>query len=481
MNVREMLTKWGFKIEHEKLTRVEQQLEGIKRRLEFLAAVEVAKGLFNLVERFSKVGEELHSVSQAVGIGVEDFQRLAFSASQASVSQEELSGSMRRLARQIYSAREGSEEANRAFQALGISPERVKGFKNAEAALLAVSDQMRSIDDPIKKAALAQQLLGRSSTHMVGYLSQGSAALRAQGIEANKLGIILSEKQVHALVKVENALTKFWAVLKSIASIIAAEVAPVLEYLINDFIKFFGANRDFIQGNMIEFLGKLAFAFGFVWEALKFGITLVKDLAKQFHMDNQLLSFIGLIGGVVGSLLAARKAFQLLFYIIDTVKLTFGLLASPIVVFLALAALIFVALHDIWEGIHGRPTWINTFMEWLGIADAVNGAFETAFEWLFKIWEIGTKVTATLGQGILGAVTLGNSSALTPEMTRGITSAGAPGGGAPSYAVSAPMNISVPAGTNPADVGSAVGDAVREHLDYVHRQTMIGSSGAVAY
>lgn len=120
-------------------------------------------------------------------------------------------------------------------------------------------------------------------------------------------------------------------------------------------------------------------------------------------------------------------------------------------------------------------------MQWLGIADAVNGAFETAFEWLSKIWDMSVKVTSKLGGGLLSAVTLGNSSALTPQMAAQITQAGNPGGGAPNYSVSAPMSFTVPEGTNPSDVGTKVGEAVRAHLDYVNRQTMGSTGGVLAY
>lgn len=506
-SIREMITKWGFKIEHEKLSRVEQQLEGIKRRLEFLGAVEVGKAVFEMVEKFSKFGEELHSVSSSIGLAVEDYQRLAFSASQASVSQEELGGSMRRLARQIYAAREGSEDANKSFQDLGIGPERVKSFKNAEEALLAVSDRMRAIDDPIKKAALAQQLLGRSSSHMVGYLSQGSEALKKQGMEADKLGIILSHKQVEALVRVENAFSKLWAVLKSISAIIAAEVAPVLEYLIGDFIKFFQMNRELVQSNIIHFLEKLAFAFGFVWEALKYGISLVKELAEKFNMDSQLLSLIGAIGGLVGGYFLLKKSIQA---VIDTymflqgamgvatkvmgfswsavMKLAsawnylvaaLGTTSLSLGVFLGLLALIFVAIHDIWEGIHGRPTWINGLMEMLGIADSVNGAFEKMFEWIAKLGQAGIDVGKWVGNTGASILTGGDSGALTPAMASSITSAGAQGGA--NYSLNAPINIAVPPGTDPADVGKHVGTAVKEHLDFVMRQANKSTGGVVAY
>ena len=37
MEMRSLLTKWGFDIEHEKLDKTEKQLEAIKDRLDFLA------------------------------------------------------------------------------------------------------------------------------------------------------------------------------------------------------------------------------------------------------------------------------------------------------------------------------------------------------------------------------------------------------------------------------------------------------------
>ena len=66
--IRDILTRWGFQIDDKKLSDLDHKLEGIKRRMDLLVGVEIAKGLFNIAESFSKVGEEIALGAEAAGI-----------------------------------------------------------------------------------------------------------------------------------------------------------------------------------------------------------------------------------------------------------------------------------------------------------------------------------------------------------------------------------------------------------------------------
>jgi len=481
MTLKDIVVKLGFNVEHEKLSRVESQLQSIKNTLHFIAATEVVKGLVHLTERFTEFGVQLHLAAESAGLTAEGFQQLAFSAGQAGVSQDEMGFSMTRLSRNLYLARTGSAEAQAAFQNLGFSPDQVKGFRNSKDALLAMADKLKAIDDPIKRTALSQQLLGRGSLHMVGYLAQGSAAIRKQADEAKNLGIVLSGAQVNALVKAEHALQKFWAVLKSIGARVAADIAPAIEFFTNDFIKFFEVNRSIIELNLYNFLYGLGFVFGFLWGLIKHGIDLFTKFAKYLHFEGYLLPGLAVLGLLVTALLGVGATITVLMPIFSSLATAAGIAKAVFLAFraeaialavdfgpivIAVGALL-VAFHDLWVVLNGgsfKDTWVGEAFE------AIKG--------------FGGKLLGgalNVGKLLFGSTTLGaEPSGLGPAAL----SAGPPVAAAAashSVTIAPQLTIHTPPGTPVEQVGKYLESKITEHLGTMLRHTRASTATGVKY
>lgn len=309
-SAREIKTKFTFEVDHEKLKKLEDGLESIKHRLAFLGGVELAHLLIGLSEKFSAFAENIHVASTSAGIGVEAFQKLAFAARQSAVPQEQLETSLARLSRTLYKAREGSAEAQKAFSQAGFTPDQIRGFKTSQEALLALGDRIKGIQDPIQRVALAQALLGRGSQRMVGFLAQGSAAIRGMGNESERLGLILSEKQIEALTRAEQSLQKFGALVQAVAANIAANFAPSLVAAIDKMFQFYEVNRKLIEINIRAWVYNFSFALGFIYGVITDLISLLVKLAKYFHIEDQILPIVATIAGMVGGILALGAAFN---------------------------------------------------------------------------------------------------------------------------------------------------------------------------
>lgn len=531
--VRELITKWGFEIEHDKLDQMEKQLEGIKGALEFLAAAEIVKGIYELTEKFAHFAEEMHIAAESAGITVEAFQKMSFAAQQSSISSEEMGMSMAKLARHLYEARRGSEQAQLAFAEAGFSPNQVAGFKNSQQALLALADRFKAIQDPIKKQALAMELLGRGSVHMVGFLSQGSGAIQGLGEDAERLGAILSGEQIEALVKVEHSMQKLWAVVKGFGATIASYFAPSIETAIDEFLKFYEVNKKLIDTNVKAWVWDITYAMGAVWAVVKFVTQAFFDFAKTHEVLTRRISeiLVGL-GAFVGALWVAQKAVgalkggmellgfafkpieiggemmlkPLLFFAglaqkaivaillklavmaetafpaLSEALLGFGgiLEATPVGWFLAAVAAIVVVVHDLWKLLTGGK-WEDTWI----------------YQAYGKIKDIGGKVLDFFGLGSdNGDQAAGQGGGKTTGFLDKITDVGgmvskvtgipglgnAPAGGDNNnYSVNAPVTINVPSGTDPAMVGQKVKEGIKEHMDQLHRETNRSLKSTQAY
>lgn len=308
MTIREMTTKWGFEIEHDKLDKVEEQLEKIRGRLEFLAAAEIVKGIFELTEKFAHFGESLQIAAESAGITVEAFQKLSLAASHSSISQEEMGMSLARLGRHLYEARKGSEQSLEAFSEVGISPNQVLSFHTSADAMSALADRFKAIDDPIKKQALAMSLFGRGSTNMVAFLSQGSDSMKELGDEAQKLGAILGHTNVEALAKVEHALSTMWAVLKGVSANIASQFAPSIETAVEQILHFWAANRKLIETNIRAWVWDITYAMGAIWAVIKVVTQAFFDFASAYPvLTRRIFEFLIAFGMFAGALFVGQK------------------------------------------------------------------------------------------------------------------------------------------------------------------------------
>lgn len=463
-----MITKWGFDVEHDKLDKVEEQLEGIKRRLEFLGAVEIAKGIFELTEKFSEFAEKLHVASESAGLTVEEFQKLSFAAGQSAVSQDEMGLAMARLGRHLYDARKGSAEAQKAFALAGFSGAQVQGFRTTEDAMLALSDRFKGIQDPIKKQAIAMELLGRGSINMVGFLSKGSGAIKGMGSEAEKLGVILSHKQVEALVSVEHSMQKLWAVIKNIGATIAVYLAPILNTGISLFLKFYSANKKVIEVNVKQWAEDLAYALGYI-HGLVQGVI---SAFLQFAMTHQLL--IRRVFEFISALVLLKGIMTLIGIIIPVITGAFSvlgtviaILTSPITLIILGVTALVVAVHDLWEILTGGK-WEDT---WVAKASGAIGGFAgKAAAFLGLGGDEKTAGNKSSGFSALQNIGNGGLGSQGPSVSPSIRAAAAAPGGKGGTTITAPLTIHAAPGMNEKDLAKFATDKHKEHLDRVHRE-----------
>lgn len=519
MNLKELLVKVGFNVEgKEKLQGVEASLEGIKKRLEFLTGIEIVKGVFELAERFAHFAEEIHIAAESAGITAEAFQKLAFAAGQNAVSQDEMSASMARLSRHLYDARKGGAEAAKVFADAGFSATQVQGFRTGSDVMLALADRFKTIQDPIKKQAIAMELMGRGSINMVGFLSKGSNAIKGMGDEAQRLGIVLSDQQVNALVEVEHSLQKLWGTIKGFSATIAALFGPSITFIIDKMLKFYEINHKVVQEGIESWAHKFAYAMGFIY-------GLVEDVVKiflKFADSHRTLAkaVFGTIMSLGGLVSAALIAIKVMAFFHNTVKQAMDL---------------FSAVGKVWEFIKALREWsvvTNIASAATGILDTVMGVLTTeitvlelpiwavvaavgalalgaqalyahffngaAWEdtWIGKalggikdlvLWvgKLADSLTGGLLGNAIGAIKGGVGSFFSSGGAENLTNktsalddiranAGIASGATANnnnYSVNAPITVNVPPGSDHKAVANSVKAGVQEHLDRVYRET----------
>jgi hypothetical protein len=306
MDLRTLTTVIDFETHTEGLEKVNGALEHINQKLEFLAATEFVKSIYELSEKYGHLGEEIESAAAQAGLTAQAFQQLAFAGSQNAISQGEMSSTLARLSRQIGAARDGSKSAIEAFAKVGITEDQVKGFKNASEGLQGIADHIQSIEDPIKRTQAMMALMGRGSVKMAKLMAQGGAGIRAEMQEAERVGAVVSNSNIENLSHLEDAMSAVGTVTKATVGNLVGMFAPVVTRAAKSMLNFWGANQKVIQANFHKWAGDAAFAFGFVR-------GLVETLGQgMLNFISRHQALVAILGGLYLKLIAFSLGIKVL-------------------------------------------------------------------------------------------------------------------------------------------------------------------------
>ncbi len=166
----------------------------LKGALGGLALGLVIKRLGDFTKQSIQTADAIAKTADKVGISVRALQELRFAADLAGVSQSKLDGSIERFTKRIGEASQGTGEALKALDQLGVAFDIGKEIRPTEDILRDVADAMMLIDSPATKAALAAQMFGREGVALTNLLKTGSKGLAAYALQAENAGAILETK-----------------------------------------------------------------------------------------------------------------------------------------------------------------------------------------------------------------------------------------------------------------------------------------------
>jgi len=132
-------------------------------------------GLTALAKRSIDAADNLNDLSQRTGVGVEALSKFGAAANDSGSSVEEVGKAMSRLAKGVV---DPASSASKALAGVGISAVDAQGKVNSlDQIMLQISDVFAKLPDGAQKAALAQELFGKSGVNLIPLLNQGSEAL----------------------------------------------------------------------------------------------------------------------------------------------------------------------------------------------------------------------------------------------------------------------------------------------------------------
>jgi hypothetical protein len=177
----------------------------------------------------------LGETAQQLGVTTRDLQVFRFAAGQVGVSQDQLETGLSKLTITLGKVAAGAKEPVKAFNAIGISADQLKG-KDAGEAFRLIADHLERVTDRAQRAAIEVALFGKSGASLDNLLSGGSKALNDLATAADKLGIVLSDEQIRNADATADKLEALKTVLSArIAGVVADNAGAI-----NDLADAFG-------------------------------------------------------------------------------------------------------------------------------------------------------------------------------------------------------------------------------------------------
>ena len=245
-------------------------------------------GVGILVKKFTdltiaqaQLQDETIKTSRAIGVEVESLIALRRSAELGGASVESLDTGVKRLSRNIYDTAQGTGEAQKAFQELGISVKDSDGnLRSADEVINDIADSFSKMEDGTKKNAQAQMLFGRSGADLINTLNGGSKALKEQREEAERLGLIFDKEASENAEKFNDTLLDLKKTFESTFRDVANELLPEITETMQDLTEWTAKNRD----NIADYASKAIDTFTSLVTPAKVLLDVVLKSAEGYGM-----------------------------------------------------------------------------------------------------------------------------------------------------------------------------------------------------
>jgi len=222
------------------------------------------------IKTFAAMGDEVQKMALRTGFSTEALSELRHAAELSGTSLSSLEKASKTLSGAILDAGFGLETYVRAFDKIGLSYEQLKGL-SPEDQFLAVMEALAGVTDESEKAALAADIFGRAGTQLLPMLADGTEGLAEMRQEAHDLGIVFDKEAADKAAGFNDAMTRLKSSVNGVKVVIAENLIPVLEPLINKMKDIISGITAWIKENpglaqtitvVTAAMGVLATAFG---------------------------------------------------------------------------------------------------------------------------------------------------------------------------------------------------------------------------
>ena len=207
------------------------------------AAVAAGKQIWDLANKTAQYGDEIDKNSQRVGLSYEAYQKWDYAMQISGASIDSTMIGLKTLTNTFDDANNGTASAIEKFSRLGLSMEQLQGLSR-EDLFEEVVFALSRVSDETEKAALANDLFGRSGQELMPMFNITEEGLRGLLAEAENYGTIMSDDAVKASAAFQDSLTRLSSAFKGAQNDIVSTLLPSLTQVIEGLAKVVSGSDD---------------------------------------------------------------------------------------------------------------------------------------------------------------------------------------------------------------------------------------------
>lgn len=234
--------------------------------------------IYGMSKKAAETTDRIDKMSQKLGFSRKGFQEWEYILSQNGATIDSMKGGMKTLTNQIDELGKGGRVATEAFGELGLSYKDMQGLTQEQIfdkTLIA----LQGVEDKTKRAAIANDLLGRSGQELAPLLNSQAGSIEELKNKANEMGMVLSDDAVDAGVKLTDTLDTMKRTIDAVFTKIGVALMPMIQ----SFSEWVITNMPQIQavfGTAFTIIG--GFVSGFIE-----GIRLIINWLRNWATQNQ--------------------------------------------------------------------------------------------------------------------------------------------------------------------------------------------------
>ena len=194
------------------------------------AAVAAGGALMGLANKASETTDRVDKMSQKLGMSRKGFQEWDYAMSQSGVSIDSIGAGMKSVTNQFDELGKGGKIATNAFGKIGLSFDDLKGKTQEEIFDLTIKG-LQGVEDTTVRAALANDLLGRSGAELAPILNEGAEGVENLKNRAHELGLVMSDDAVDAGVLFGDTMDDLKSSFGMVFTELGVQLIPILQKL----------------------------------------------------------------------------------------------------------------------------------------------------------------------------------------------------------------------------------------------------------
>lgn len=342
-----------------------------------------------MVSETISAGDSVDKMSQKIGTSKKGYQEWEYVLSQNGMEISSLQGGMKKLTANMDDAKAGGDSASAMFKKLGVSVTDSSGkLKSQEQMFNESVTALQNMEDGTEKAALANDLFGKSGQKLMPLLNGSAESTEALKQKANDLGMVMSDKAVKGSVDLTDSMDTLKRASSGLRNNFVGSFTPALSGIVSSASNVVGGLSNMMKE--VSSTGKASESTMSQIKASCKGLvnsigSLVKPMLK---VAQQLVG--SLFNAIVDNLpMIAAQGTQMLSSIVDS------LLAALPEILPTIATTGITVLQTLIDGIvQALPLLIPA------VVDIVTNIANLIVDNLPKIIEAGIKVIVSIAQGI---------------------------------------------------------------------------------